>query len=107
MPTSKSAKKNVRQDAVLRMRNRDKKSALRTQIKKFVVAVKKNELEEAEKNLTLATKKLDKIAANVILFDGHNKFLYLGSQGRFFVSVSHPKYSILSYIFLRRFAGWH
>ena len=43
MPTSKSAKKNVRQDAVRRMRNRDKKSALRTQIKKFVLAVKKNE----------------------------------------------------------------
>ena len=67
MPTSKSAKKNVRQDAVLRMRNRDKKSALRTQIKKFVVAVKKNELEKAEKNLSLATKKLDKIAAKNII----------------------------------------
>ncbi len=51
MPTSKSAKKNVRQDAVLRRRNRDKKSDLRTQIKKFVVTVKKNELEEAEKIL--------------------------------------------------------
>jgi len=66
MPTSKSAKKNVRQDAVRRMRNRDKKSALRTQIKKFVVAVKKNEFEEAEKHLSLATKKLDKIAAKHI-----------------------------------------
>jgi len=67
MPTSKSAKKNVRQDAVLRMRNRDKKSALRTQIKKFVLSVKKNELEEAEKHLSLATKKLDKIAAKNII----------------------------------------
>jgi small subunit ribosomal protein S20 len=67
MPTSKSAKKNVRQDAVHRMRNRDKKSALRTQIKKFVVSVKKNEFEEAEKHLSLATKKLDKIAAKNII----------------------------------------
>jgi len=67
MPTSKSAKKNVRQDAVLRMRNRDKKSALRTQIKKFVLSVKKNELEEAERSLSLATKKLDKIAAKNII----------------------------------------
>ncbi len=67
MPTSKSAKKNVRQDAVRRMRNRDRKSALRTQIKKFVLAVKKHELEEAEKHLSLATKKLDKIAAKNII----------------------------------------
>ena len=67
MPTSTSAKKNVRQDTVRRMRNRDKKSALRTQIKKFVVTVKKNELEEAEKHLSLATKKLDKIAAKNII----------------------------------------
>jgi len=67
MPISTSAKKNVRQDTVRRTRNRDKKSALRTQIKKFVVTVKKNELEEAEKHLSLATKKLDKIAAKNII----------------------------------------
>ena len=66
MPTSKSTKKTLRQDAVRRMRNRDKKSALRTQIKKFVLTVKKNEFEEAEKHLSLATKKLDKIAAKNI-----------------------------------------
>ena len=67
MPTSKSAKKNVRQDAVRRMRNRERKSALRTQIKKFVLAVKKHDLEEAEKLLSLATKMFDKIAAKNVI----------------------------------------
>lgn len=67
MPTSKSAKKNVRQDAVRRMRNRERKSALRTQIKKLVLAVKRHDLKEAEKNLILATKMLDKIAAKNVI----------------------------------------
>jgi len=67
MPTSKSAKKSVRQDAVRRMRNRERKSALRTQIKKLVLTVKKHDLEEAEKHLFLATKMLDKIAAKNVI----------------------------------------
>ncbi len=67
MPTSKSARKNVRQDVVRRLRNRVQKSALRTQIKKFVSAVKNHDMEEAKKNLSLASKKLDKIAARNII----------------------------------------
>ncbi|MFQ5685765.1 MAG: 30S ribosomal protein S20 [Candidatus Scalindua sp.] len=67
MPTRKSAKKTIRQDAVHRMRNRDRKSALRTQIKKFVLAVKRHEIDEAEKHLSLATKKLDKISAKNVI----------------------------------------
>jgi len=67
MPTRKSAKKTIRQDSVRRMRNRSDKSALRTQIKKFVSAVKNRDFDEAEKHLSLATKKLDKIAAKNII----------------------------------------
>lgn len=67
MATSKSAKKNVRQDTVRRMRNRERKSALRTQIKKLVLAVKRHDLGEAEKHLILATKMLDKIAAKNVI----------------------------------------
>ncbi len=51
MPIRKSAKKTIRQDAVNRMRNRSDKSALRTQIKKFVSAVKSRDFDEAEKHL--------------------------------------------------------
>lgn len=67
MPNSKSAKKNVRQHAVRRMRNREGKSALRTQIKKLVLAAKRHDMEEAEKHLILATKMLDKIAAKNVI----------------------------------------
>jgi len=67
MPTRKSAKKTIRQDSVRRMKNRSDKSALRTQIKKFVSAVKSHDFEEAEKCLSLATKKLDKVAAKNII----------------------------------------
>ena len=67
MPTRKSAKKTIRQDSVRRMRNRSDKSALRTQIKKFVSAVKSHDFDEAGKQLSLATKKLDKIAAKNII----------------------------------------
>ncbi|GAX62725.1 30S ribosomal protein S20 [Candidatus Scalindua japonica] len=67
MPTRKSAKKTIRQDAVRRIRNRSDKSALRTQIKKFVSATKNHDFDEAGKHLSLAAKKLDKIAAKNII----------------------------------------
>ena len=67
MPTRKSAKKSIRQDTARRSRNRSDKSALRTQIKKFALAVKNRDFDEAEKHLSSATKKLDKIAAKNII----------------------------------------
>ncbi len=67
MPTRKSAKKSIRQDAVRRMRNRSDKSALKTQIKKFVSAIKSHDFDEAGKHLSQVTKKLDKIAAKNII----------------------------------------
>ncbi len=67
MPTRKSAKKTIRQDSVRRMRNRSDKSALKTQIKKLVSATKSHDFDEAGKHLSVATKKLDKIAAKNII----------------------------------------
>ncbi len=67
MSARNSAKKTLRQDAVRRMRNRSDKSTLRTQIKKFVLSAKNREFDEAEKHLSTATKKLDKIAAKNII----------------------------------------
>ncbi|MFQ5712902.1 MAG: 30S ribosomal protein S20 [Candidatus Scalinduaceae bacterium] len=67
MPTSKSAKKRVRQNAVRRMRNRGDKSALKTQIKRLVSAVESKNFEEAEKHLSLTTKGLDKLASKNII----------------------------------------
>lgn len=67
MPTRKSAKKSIRQDVVRRMRNRSDKSALKTQIKKFVSAIKSHDFDEAGKHLSVVTKKLDKIAAKNII----------------------------------------
>ena len=67
MSARNSAKKTLRQDTVRRMRNRRDKSALKTQIKKFVAAVKSHDFEDADKHLSLVTKKLDKIAAKNII----------------------------------------
>jgi small subunit ribosomal protein S20 len=67
MSIRKSAKKTIRQDSVRRMRNRSDKSALKTQIKKFVSAIKSHDFDEAGKHLSLVTKKLDKIAAKNII----------------------------------------
>ena len=67
MSARNSAKKTLRQDTVRRMRNRKDKSALKTQIKKFVSAIKSHEFDEAEKHLSLVTKGLDKIAAKNII----------------------------------------
>ena len=67
MSTRKSAKKSLRQDVVRRIRNRSDKSALKTQIKKFVSAIKSHDFDEAGKHLSLVTKKLDKIAAKNII----------------------------------------
>lgn len=67
MPTSKSAKKRVRQNVARRMRNRSNKSALKTQIKKFVSAVENKNIEEAERQFSLTMKGLDKLASKNII----------------------------------------
>ncbi|GJQ59212.1 MAG: 30S ribosomal protein S20 [Candidatus Scalindua sp. AMX11] len=67
MPTNKSAKKRVRQNITCRMRNRSHKSALKTQIKKFVQSVQNKNTADAEKHFSLTTKALDKVAAKGII----------------------------------------
>lgn len=67
MPINKSAKKRVRQNIKCRMMNRSHKSALRTQIKKFILSVQSKNMADAEKIFSLTTKKLDQIAAKGII----------------------------------------
>lgn len=60
MPHLKSAKKRHRQSEAANRRNRSVKSDLRTQMKKFLVAVKEGQLDQAAVELQLCYKKLDK-----------------------------------------------
>jgi len=66
MPNSSSAKKRLRQNESLRMRNRSIKSAVRTQIKKVRNAVEAGDTETAEAEYIVAAKKLDKASAKRI-----------------------------------------
>ena len=67
MPTSKSAKKRVRQNVKCRLINRSHKSALKTQIKKFILAIQSKNIADAENHFSLTTKKLDKVATKGII----------------------------------------
>jgi len=67
MPTTKSAKKRLRQNIVRRARNRSVKRSVRTQCRKVLQALKAGNLEEAEKQFRLATKKLDQAAAKHVI----------------------------------------
>ncbi|OEF96931.1 30S ribosomal protein S20 [Vulcanibacillus modesticaldus] len=60
MPNIKSAIKRVKTSNKRAERNKAQKSALRTAIKNFEVAVSNNDLEAAKSALLNATKKLDK-----------------------------------------------
>ncbi len=60
MPIMKSAKKRLRQNIKRNLRNRAHKSALRTQIKKFLSSLKEGNVQAAAEELRLTVKKLDK-----------------------------------------------
>lgn len=62
MPNTKSAKKELRKDRLKRVRNRGRKSSMRTWIKRTMTAVEQNDLETAEKSLVEAVKMIDKNA---------------------------------------------
>lgn len=66
MPNSSSAKKRLRQNESLRLRNRSIKSAVRTQIKKVRTAVAAGDIETAETEFQVAVKKLDKASSKRI-----------------------------------------
>jgi small subunit ribosomal protein S20 len=51
MPNIKSAKKRVKQDAKRRIRNLDRKTAIKTAIKKVLVAIQAHDIDQAKKLL--------------------------------------------------------
>ena len=65
MANSLSSKKRARQNVKCRIRNRAGRSAVRTQIRHFTELSRQGKnIEEIEKELRLAQKKIDKLAAN-------------------------------------------
>ncbi|HMC09906.1 MAG TPA: 30S ribosomal protein S20 [Pirellulaceae bacterium] len=60
MPTTKSAKKRLRQSLERRALNRAAKSAMKTQVRKVREAVAAGDMAKAETELRLAAKKLDR-----------------------------------------------
>jgi small subunit ribosomal protein S20 len=67
MPTTKSAEKRLRQNAVRRLRNRSAKAALKTQVRKVREAVAAGDLTKAEQELRVASKKLDRAGAKRVI----------------------------------------
>jgi len=67
MPIMRSAKKRLRQNIKHNLRNRTYKSALKTQMKKFLSVVKEGNAQAAQEELRLTIKKLDKGVAKNIL----------------------------------------
>jgi small subunit ribosomal protein S20 len=67
MPTTKSAKKRLRQNVKLRDRNRSMKAMLKTQIRKIREAVTANNVTSAEAELKVTAKKLDQAASKNII----------------------------------------
>ncbi len=63
MAHSLSAKKRIRQNETRRLRNRAKKSAVRTQLKSFDLLLRSGDVEAIEKEYRITQKKLDKLAA--------------------------------------------
>ncbi len=63
MPNTSTAYKRLRQSEKRRARNRSRRSALRTQIRKVRAAVLAGKLDEAATEFRLATKRLDQAAA--------------------------------------------
>lgn len=67
MPHSRSAKKSMRKNEARRVRNRAAKSAIKTQIKKFLALAQSGPADQARAELTGAIKKLDKAAAKRVI----------------------------------------
>ena len=63
MAHSLSAQKRVRQNAKARLRNRARKSMVKTQVKRLEQTLASGDLNAAQEQLRLLTKKLDKVAS--------------------------------------------
>jgi len=67
MPTTKSAKKRLRQSLERRASHRSVKSAIKTQIRKVREAVAAGDVAKAETELRLAAKKLDRAGVKRVI----------------------------------------
>ncbi len=67
MPSSASAKKTLRQNETLRLRNHATKTRMRTQIRKVRAAIAEGNVEQSETAFRLAVKKLDQAAAKNVI----------------------------------------
>lgn len=67
MPSTKSAKKRLRQNVTNRQRNRSVKQAVRTQCRKVREAVQAGDADLAESEFRLAAQKLDRAGARNII----------------------------------------
>jgi small subunit ribosomal protein S20 len=67
MPTTKSAKKRLRQSLERRTQNRAAKSAVKTQVRKVREAVTAGDIAKAETELRLAAKRLDRAGAKRVI----------------------------------------
>ena len=63
MAHSLQAKKRIKQNAKRKVINRARKSQIKTQIKRYETALSAGDVETAEKEYKLVTKKLDKTAS--------------------------------------------
>lgn len=67
MPTTKSAKKRLRQSLEKRVRNRSVKRSIRTQYRKVIEAVEAGNVEQAEKELQEAARQLDRAGTRRVI----------------------------------------
>jgi len=67
MPHSNSAKKRMRQSEAMRVKNRARKSAIKTEVRKVRDAIAAGKLDVAESEFRTATMKLDKAAASGVI----------------------------------------
>lgn len=67
MASSKSAKKRIRQNIVSRDRNNARRSALKTQVKKFLDAVHLKDADSCKTEYHVVARMLDKTAAKGVL----------------------------------------
>jgi small subunit ribosomal protein S20 len=67
MPTTKSAKKHLRQSQEKRAGNRSVKRSIRTQYGKVLEAVKAGDAKQAEEELSAAAKQLDRAATRRVI----------------------------------------
>lgn len=63
MANSASAKKRIRQNEKRRLRNRGRKSAVKTETRKFLDLLNKGDLQGAQNAFAAVEKKLDQVAA--------------------------------------------